>query len=108
MDAPTPAMPLLALLTPVAMISSAQRHLELLRATQAHRIAPGPTVNYRDGKRIFLGNLRSAQVCQLLVYLIRMKLSFMNYFSKKTPSSFGHILDLWDGAATPFLEAPSM
>ena len=63
MDAPTPAMPLLALLTPVAMISSAQRHLELLRATQAYRIAPGPTVNYRDRRRIFLGNLRSAQVC---------------------------------------------
>ena len=77
-DAPTLAMPLLGLLTPVAIISSAQRHLELLRATQAHRIAPGPTVNYRDRRRIFLGNLRSAQVCQLLFYLIRMKLSFIN------------------------------
>ena len=74
-DAPSPAMPLLGLLTPVAMISSAERHLELLRATQAHRIAPGPTVNYRDRRRIFLGNLRSAQVCQLLPYMIRMKLS---------------------------------
>ena len=93
-DAPTPAMPLLALLTPVAMISSAQRHLELLRTTQAHRIAPGPTVNHRDGKHIFLVDLRSAQVCQLLVSLIRMKLSFINYFSKKTPSSFGHFIDL--------------
>ena len=77
-DAPTLAMPLLGPLTPVAMISSAQRHLELLRATQAYRIAPGPTVNYRDRRRIFLGNLRSAQVSQLLVYLVIMKLSLIN------------------------------
>ena len=77
-DAPTLAMPLLGLLTPVAMIPSAQRHLELLRATQAHRIAPGPTVKYRDRRRIFLGNLRSAQVSQLLVYLIIMNLSLIN------------------------------
>ena len=100
-------MPLLALLTPVAMISSAQRHLELLRATQAHRIAPGPTVNHRDGKRIFLVNLRSAQVCQLLVYLIRMKLSFINYLSNKTPSSFGHFLNLGGQGSDTFFRSTS-